>query len=155
MSLDIDFKQFCKDRIRSVRDGYSELMTEKVPLKEIKKAYNRWAVLSGKRQFAQMTKDTQAHFIEICEENFGDSRGTNIYQGFRVFLDEEDLEDFDKEHEKELHLPTNQSLDEIALLKAEIKRRDDVIDAVKSLNKIRNKELIKIINSLKTLLTLD
>jgi hypothetical protein len=36
-----------------------------------------------------------------CDEAFGDSRGKGLYKYIRVFLDEEDLEDFDKEHEEE------------------------------------------------------
>lgn len=181
MSLAEDFKRFCKERVRSVRDGFSELMTEKVTLKEIKKAYNRWAVLSGKRYFAQMTKDTQAHFVEICEETFGDSRGTNIYQGFRVFLDEDDLEDFDKEHETKEQPPVASSesnqiktltekvvtieyptleakisylTKHIYWLESELERRDKLFDGFAKKDVQRDKELIKIINSLKTLLTL-
>ena len=151
-----DFKQFCKERVRSIRDGYPELATEKVTLKEIWKAYNRWVVISNHKKIDIDTLQ------KLCEENFGDSRDTRVYQHLRVFLDEEDLEDFEKkQHEKELetkdnlYLPTNQTLDEIAHLKAEIKRRDDVINAVKSLNKMRDKELIKIINSLKKLLSCE
>lgn len=34
-----------------------------------------------------------------CEEAFGDSRGKREYSHIRVFLDDEDLEDFDKQHE--------------------------------------------------------
>ena len=33
-----------------------------------------------------------------CEEAFGDSRGKKVYTHIRVFKEESDLDEFDKEH---------------------------------------------------------
>ena len=35
-----------------------------------------------------------------CEEAFGDSRGKKIYTHIKVFMEEEDVEEFDKQHEE-------------------------------------------------------
>jgi P4 family phage/plasmid primase-like protien len=86
------FAKFRSERIRELRDGYTEVTNEKVSLKEMIKAYNRWQVAGG-------AKKMDAKEIEHrCEETFGDSRGKREYSHLRVFLDEEDLEEFDKQH---------------------------------------------------------
>ena len=66
---------------------------ERVTLKEILKAYNRWSVTAK-------AKKLKAEEIEkLCEEHFGDSRGKREYQHIRVFLDDDDLEEFDATQE--------------------------------------------------------
>ena len=91
MSVQDAFNQFCKDRVRGVRGGYTELVNEKVYLKELLKAYNRWCVCSRAKKIDIKLFET------LCDEAFGDSRGKQFYCHIRVFLDEDDLEDFEKE----------------------------------------------------------
>jgi hypothetical protein len=93
MSVQDAFNQFCKERVRGVREGYTELVNEKVYLKELFKAYNRWCVCSG----SGAKKIERMLFESLCNEAFGDSRGKQFYCHIRVFLDEDDLEDFEKE----------------------------------------------------------
>lgn len=88
------FAKFRNERIRELRDGYTEVTNEKVTLKEIVKAYNRWMVATGGRKMD--TKELENR----CEEAFGDSRGKREYSHIRVFLDEEDLEEFERHHEE-------------------------------------------------------
>ena len=89
------FAKFRSERVRELRNGFREVMDEKVSLKEILKAYNRWAVSQPG------LKKTDAKELEMrCEEAFGDSRGKREYSHIRVFLDEDDLEEFEKEHDE-------------------------------------------------------
>ena len=86
------FKKFCADRIRRRVDGFTEVTGEKVTGKELLKCYKRWGdVTNSKRMYQQQ-------FIEYCEMIFGDSKGKQIYDGIRVFMEEEDVEEFDKSH---------------------------------------------------------
>lgn len=86
------FAKFRIDRIRERRDGYNEVTGEKVTLKEIVKCYKRWADLTS-------TKRMDAKELEHrCEEAFGNSHGKKVYEHIRVFLEEEDVEEFDKLH---------------------------------------------------------
>ncbi len=86
------FAKFRMDRIRERRDGYAEVTNEKVSIKEISKCYKRWADVTN-------TKRMEAKELEYrCEEAFGDSHGKKIYEHIRVFLEEEDVEAFDKQH---------------------------------------------------------
>jgi hypothetical protein len=62
---------------------------EKAYLKEIYKAYNRWIVGAGGKKLELKQIET------LAEEHFGNSRGKGEYHHIRVFLDEEDLEEFD------------------------------------------------------------
>lgn len=88
MTPEESFTKFKKERTRLVP-------LEKVTLKEIIKAFNRWSVVSG-------AKKLKAEELEkLCEEHFGDSRGKREYIHLRVFLDEEDLEEFDNEQATE------------------------------------------------------
>jgi P4 family phage/plasmid primase-like protien len=88
------FAAFRSDRIRERRNGYEELTNEVVALKDIAKCYRRWAD-------ATSSKKMDVKEIEHkCEEAFGDSRGKKIYTHIRVFMEEEDVEDFDKLHEE-------------------------------------------------------
>jgi len=99
MSLADSFNKFRSEKIRELRDGYTILTNEKVTLKEIAKAYNRWAVCEGGKKMASKELET------LCEEAFGCSRGKQEYSHIRVFLDEEDLEEFEEEqtlYEREL-----------------------------------------------------
>jgi hypothetical protein len=86
------FAKFRFERVRELRDGYTEVTNEKVKLKDIIKAYNKWQITSN-------SKKMDANELEHrCEEAFGDSRGKREYSHIRVFLDEDDLEDFDRQH---------------------------------------------------------
>lgn len=87
------FAKFRSERIRESLTKYPELTTEKVSVKEILKAYNRWIVASGAKKMDLREMEHR------CDEAFGDSRGTGIYKYIRVFLDEEDIEEFDRDHE--------------------------------------------------------
>jgi P4 family phage/plasmid primase-like protien len=88
------FAKFRSERVRELRNGFTEVTNEKVSLKEILKAYNRWAVSQPG------LKKTDAKELEMrCEEAFGDSRGKREYSHIRVFLDDDDLEEFDREHD--------------------------------------------------------
>ena len=88
------FAKFRSERIRERRDGYDEVTNQKVTLKEIIKAYNRWLITGG-------GKKMDARELEHrCEEAFGDSRGKREYSHIRVFLDEDDLEEFDRQHDE-------------------------------------------------------
>ncbi|NBO59962.1 MAG: hypothetical protein EBU82_03195 [Flavobacteriia bacterium] len=93
-----DYDAFAKFRSERIREGvskYPELVSDKITLKEILKAYNRWIVTSGAKKMDLRELEHR------CDEAFGDSRGTGVYKYIRVFLDEEDLEEFDKQHEEE------------------------------------------------------
>jgi P4 family phage/plasmid primase-like protien len=88
------FAKFRCERIRELRDGYTEVTNEKVTLKEIVKAYNRWMMATGSKKMDSKELENR------CEEAFGDSRGKREYSHIRVFLDEEDLEEFEKIHDE-------------------------------------------------------
>jgi phage/plasmid-associated DNA primase len=88
------FAKFRSERIREGVNRYPELVNASITLKEILKAYNRWIVTSGAKKMDLREMEHR------CDEAFGDSRGKGIYKYIRVFLDEEDLEDFDKEHDE-------------------------------------------------------
>lgn len=94
MSVPQIFKDFCAARVRLSGWGYEEVRYEKVTLKEIFKAYNRWTIDSKAKKFPLET------FKTFCEDSFGDSRGQDIYVHLRVFLDEEDVEEFEADHKK-------------------------------------------------------
>jgi hypothetical protein len=87
-----DFKDFYSARVRSLRDGFADCVQQKATLKEITKSYQRWAILNDRAK--KVAKDLEP----LCEEMFGNSRGTKEYMHLRVFLDEEDVEDYDKEN---------------------------------------------------------
>lgn len=88
------FDLFVKSRVRHLRDGYTEVFHDRVTLKEIIKAYNRWFITEGGRRLD--AKELES----LCEYYFGDSRGKREYCHLRVFLDEDDLEEFDIEHKQ-------------------------------------------------------
>jgi P4 family phage/plasmid primase-like protien len=86
------FAKFRMDRIRERSNGYNEVTGEKVSIKEISKCYKRWADLTN-------TKRMEAKELEHrCEEAFGDSHGKKVYEHIRVFLEEEDVDEFDRLH---------------------------------------------------------
>lgn len=80
------FKKFCADRIRQV-------IGEKVSGKEIYKCYQRWFDVTN--QTKRMKRDD---IFQYCDQMFGDSKGKQIYDGICVFMEEEDVEEFDKSH---------------------------------------------------------
>lgn len=93
-----DFKLFRSACVRELCYGYEEVMNEKVTLKEIVKAYYRWVFRNTQKSRVSLTEDQRKDFKELCEKTFGDSRGKDEYAHIRVFLDEDELEEFDKEH---------------------------------------------------------
>jgi len=89
------FAKFCSERIRKYhKDKYPELLNDKFTVKEILKAYNKWSITSAGKKMELRELEHR------CDEVFGDSRGTGVYRGIRVFLDEDDLEEFDRQHEE-------------------------------------------------------
>jgi P4 family phage/plasmid primase-like protien len=90
------FAKFRSERIRELRNGFTEVTNEKISLKDILKAYNRWVISQPG------AKKSDAKELEMrCEEAFGDSRGKREYSHIRVFLDDDDLEEFDKQHDED------------------------------------------------------
>ena len=67
-------------------------LNEKVTIKEVVKAYNRWIVSGGGKKMDAKELEHR------CEEAFGDSRGKKEYSHIRIFLDEDDLEEFERQH---------------------------------------------------------
>jgi hypothetical protein len=63
-----------------------------VILKDIAKCYKRWADATGARKMDMNELENR------CEEAFGDSRGKRTYSHIRVFLEDEEVEEFDKVH---------------------------------------------------------
>lgn len=90
------FAKFRSERIRELRYGFPEVTNEKVTLKEIVKAYNRWLISGGGKKMDAKELEHR------CEEAFGDSRGKREYSHIRVFLDDDDLEEFDRQHNETL-----------------------------------------------------
>ncbi len=88
------FAKFRSERVREDVKRYPELTSASVSLKEMLKAYNRWATAAGSKKIEMRELEMR------CDEAFGDSRGKGIYKYIRVFLDEDDLEEFDKQHDE-------------------------------------------------------
>ena len=86
------FRQFCRDRVRTVAEGYDEVKDEKVSLRELYKAYHSWTETVGENLILLMDFET------YCDKEFGNSFDKRIYSGLRVFLDSEDVELFDEMH---------------------------------------------------------
>ena len=94
MSLQLDvpakpldsWSLFVKERTR--KPPTSE--TQKTTIKEIMKAYNRWIVMSGAKKID--IKELE----RLCNESFGGQNG--VYDVI-VFFDDEDLEDYDTNHQ--------------------------------------------------------
>ena len=138
------FSLFRMARIREARD-YDELTHERVSLKEIKKAYDRWAISGGKKRL------TVNQLKDQCDKIFGLIRGSDLsYCHIRVFNDEEDVEDFELRHSfervKELEEENNQLRKELKnakeeyantslLLKKLWKRNDIYSDSIETLMK--------------------
>lgn len=86
------FAKFRIERVRELRDGYEELLNNNVNLTDIHRLYKSWSKDSGARQLD--LKEIEKR----CEESFGNSRGKKIYSHIRIFKNEEDMDDFEKEH---------------------------------------------------------
>jgi hypothetical protein len=85
------FTLFVKDRVRMFCEGYPTVLGQTVTLKEIVKAYNRWALLNKHKKIeAKVLED-------LSNYHFGQSK-TQTWNHLAVFLDDEDVEEFDKEH---------------------------------------------------------
>lgn len=95
-----DHDAFAKFRMERVREGssYPDLNGEEVTLKEIAKAYNKWAIAAGTRRLELKELEQR------CDETFGDSHGTKKYKHIRVFLDEEDLDNFENNYNEQLEM---------------------------------------------------
>lgn len=85
------FQRFIRDRVRQVKDGFPMVKGEKVSIKELSKSYKRWCIVNEIKNLPLTV------FESYCEIEFGDSKGKKVYQDVRVFLEEEDVEEFDKE----------------------------------------------------------
>jgi len=122
------FSVFVKERVRQSCDGYPEVIGECVSLKEILKAYNRWCV------YAKAKKIDYKDLEQLANHHFGESKTAKYYH-LRVFMDDEDLEEFDKEHTKDkpvedarlaYYTKENTALKcEIAALKEELKKQEE------------------------------
>ena len=114
--IPLSFQKFRKERIREFRDGFDCLVNQKATLKEICKSYNRWVCESGEKNMSLVEIE------KICEDVFGHSRGKREYQHLRVFLDREDLEEFDKENSN----PTEEQVEnlEVTIVKLKLSLED-------------------------------
>lgn len=92
------FAKFRMERIRERRDGYNEVTGDKVSIKEILKCYKHWADATGTKRMEMKELEHR------CEEAFGDSHGKKVYEHIRVFLEEEDVEEFDKLHTENIEM---------------------------------------------------
>ena len=88
------FAKFRVERIRERRDGYDEITNNVVALKDIAKCYKRWADATGARKLDMSELENR------CEDAFGDSRGKRTYSHIRVFLEDEEVEEFERVHEE-------------------------------------------------------
>jgi P4 family phage/plasmid primase-like protien len=89
-----NFAKFRMERIREQRNGYTEVLNNVVASKEIWKCYKHWTEeTSSKRMDLK-------ELIQRCEDTFGDSKGKNVYSHIRVFETEEEIQEFDQEHEQ-------------------------------------------------------
>lgn len=87
------FQHFIKERVVQSRE-FQDIHGEEVSLKEIFKGFNKWAISNGARRME--LKDLE----QLCDLYFGDSKGTKKYKNIRVFLDEEDFENFMENHKE-------------------------------------------------------
>jgi P4 family phage/plasmid primase-like protien len=90
------FAKFRMERIRERRDGFNEVTGERVSIKEILKCYKHWADGTGTKRMEMKELEHR------CEEAFGDSHGKKTYEHIRVFMEEDDVEAFDKIHAENL-----------------------------------------------------
>lgn len=88
------FELFCKERVCALRDGYVEVVNEKVTLKDLFKAWNRWRL-----ERKTVKKISQEEFKEKCDDRFQKTNQEGIYQHLRVFLDPDDHQEFIQECE--------------------------------------------------------
>jgi hypothetical protein len=88
------FTKFCDERVREARHGFPELIGGVFTLKDLMKAYNRWAVTS------RACKLSAVEIELLANRRFGESK-TKSWPHITVFLDDEDVEEFDKRHTKE------------------------------------------------------
>lgn len=85
--LMLDFDKFYYERMR-ITEGM-------VTLKEIKKAYDRWAIAKAKDGAHQAERIDMKDLEYLCNKRLGRS-DTREYRCYRIFLEEEDVEEFDK-----------------------------------------------------------
>lgn len=83
------FDLFCSERVCALRDGFVEVVNEKVTLKDLFRAWNRWRL-----EMKTVKKISQEEFKEKCDERFQKTNQEGVYQHLRVFLDPEDREEF-------------------------------------------------------------
>ena len=104
------FNKFCDERVREARHGFPELIGGVFTLKDLMKAYNRWATVS------RASKLSAADLELLANRRFGESK-TKTWANICVFLDEDDLEEFDKRHTKE------ETLEDVKKQLEEIKKK--------------------------------
>lgn len=106
---------FCNARVFTLRNGYEEVINEKVTLKELRKAWNRFRY--GIPQIAEVPLNEFKRSIdEILEAEKTNQEG--VYQHLRVFYDTEDRDEFLAEHQAnklkdETVLPSDQMAEQI------------------------------------------
>ena len=87
------FAKFRIERIRERKDGFEEVTNEKVSLKDICKCYKRWAEATSAKRLDIKEIENR------CSDAFGDSKN-NTYTHIRVFLEDEEVEEFERVHEE-------------------------------------------------------
>lgn len=89
------FDKFVHQRVRQLGQGYPEVVGEKVSIRDLYKSYKRWFDITIPKPIPRLALE---EFKELCEKRFGSSQGKYIYENMRVFLEEEDVEEFDVLH---------------------------------------------------------
>lgn len=89
------FAKFRNDRFRELKNGFQELVGEHVEFNDIKKAYKTWmADQMGTAGKALNPKD----LMNKCVDAFGEPADGKTFLHIRVFFQESDVEEFDKDH---------------------------------------------------------
>jgi P4 family phage/plasmid primase-like protien len=89
------FAKFRNERFRELKNGFQELVGEHTEFNNIKKAYKTWmADQMGTAGKALGPKD----LFNKCVDAFGAPADEKTFLHIRVFFQESDVEEFDKEH---------------------------------------------------------
>ena len=89
----MEFQDFCAKRVRHLNDGYPEVANKIVTSDEFYKCYRRWANYYGRKKVPQVELDV------LCEIRYGDGNARRIWRNMAVFLEPEDVDDFDRRHD--------------------------------------------------------
>lgn len=114
------FTKFCDARVREARHGFPELIGGVFTLKDLMKAYTRWAAET------RACKLSAADLEVLANRRFGESK-TKTWSNICVFLDDEDVEEFDKRHTKE------ETLEDVKKQLEEIKKSKSYQDALNTI----------------------